>query len=365
MIVELFQPRVSLKPFLIAAFASAALGGIPQASAYTAQSINTPGAAVRMSGNGSVVGNYVSSCSNINTQFDHAKYCFISPWFFDGKNVTKLVNALPSGTNSYGAAINDTRQVVGSGGSSTGGGSWLYSAGAVTYTGTLTGSPCNGVTLSAINNPGVAVGSTCFGRAVSFQNGSLALVNFIEPPPQYLSLPTTQAIATDINDRGLITGWYKAADGTEYGFVVDPNATGTTNFAIIPNLSGAASCRPVRISQANATTGQIWVGGNCSGRPYIYNLTTSSLTELTSAGSTSLTLTSVNSQGVALGNGYSVLLWPAGSTSSTVPIDLNANQAFAPVGAWNLRASDINDAGTVLAGYNDSKGNFYTFLLRP
>ncbi len=363
MTVKLFQPRVSLISCLIAASASVFLVGTPQASAYTAQSINSPGSAVRMSGNGSVVGNYVSSCSNINTQFDHAKYCFVSPWFFDGKNVTKLVNAFPSGVNSSGAAINNTLMLVGTGGSSTGGGSWLYSAGAVSYTGVLPGAPCTGTTLSAVNNLGVAVGSTCFGRSVTFQNGKLSLVNFTDP---YLSSPTTQAIATDINDGGLITGWYKAADGTEHGFVVDANGA----VAFVPNLSAATSCRPVRVSQATTNANPVWVAGNCSGRPYVYNLTTSTLTELTYAGSASLSVTSVNSQGVAVGaaslsTGYTAVLWPAGSTSSTVPMDLNANQAFAPIGALNVRANDINEAGTVLTGYNDSKGNFYTVLLRP
>jgi hypothetical protein len=33
---------------------------------------------------------------------------------------------------------------------------------------------------------------------------------------------------------------------------------------------------------------------------------------------------------------------------------------------WNVHATDINEAGTaVLTGYNDSSGNFYTFLLSP
>jgi len=51
------------------------------------------------------------------------------------------------------------------------------------------------------------------------------------------------------------------------------------------------------------------------------------------------------------------------------PTDLNANQAFAPASAngiaWNVHATDINEAGTILTGYNDTSGNFYTFLLSP
>lgn len=30
-----------------------------------------------------------------------------------------------------------------------------------------------------------------------------------------------------------------------------------------------------------------------------------------------------------------------------------------------LAVVDVNDAGTVLTGYNDTSGNFFTFLLRP
>lgn len=51
------------------------------------------------------------------------------------------------------------------------------------------------------------------------------------------------------------------------------------------------------------------------------------------------------------------------SSDPANPTDLNANAAFAPAGAWNVHATDINDAGTVLTGYNDTSGNFYTFLL--
>jgi hypothetical protein len=43
-----------------------------------------------------------------------------------------------------------------------------------------------------------------------------------------------------------------------------------------------------------------------------------------------------------------------------MPADLNASQAFAPVTAWNVHATDINEAGTVLTGYNDTSSNFYT-----
>ena len=56
------------------------------------------------------------------------------------------------------------------------------------------------------------------------------------------------------------------------------------------------------------------------------------------------------------------LLW---STEPANPTDLNAGQAFAPASAWNVHATDINEAGTVLTGYNDTSGNFFTFLLQP
>lgn len=83
-------------------------------------------------------------------------------------------------------------------------------------------------------------------------------------------------------------------------------------------------------------------------------------------------LVSINSRGEAVGSavrpgvnapdGYTALLW---SGSPTIPLDLNAGSSFAPAGAWNVHATEINDAGTVLTGCNDSSGSFYTFLLRP
>ncbi|MDD5412634.1 MAG: hypothetical protein PHF31_14690, partial [Methylobacter sp.] len=189
--------------------------------------------------------------------------------------------------------------------------------------------------------------------------GSLAEVFFNDP---YLSSPTTQTVAIDINDSGLITGWYIASDKTQHSFVVD----GMGKVTYIPDLSGAGNCGPVRISKANPTTGQVWVAGNCAGnRPFLYELSSGTLTELSAPGTSNLRVTAVNSQGAAVGAGLSVFLWPAGSTFSTVPTDLNANPAFAPADALNLRAIDFNDAGTVLAGYNDIAGTSYTFLLHP
>jgi hypothetical protein len=133
----------------------------------------------------------------------------------------------------------------------------------------------------------------------------------------------------------------------------------------------------VRISQVNGTTGEVWVAGNCAGnRPFVYEVSTGTLTELGFPGSVNLSISSVNSDGIAVGtavkpgafapDGYTAILWPAGSTVDTIPFDLNANQAFAPaVTAWNVHSTDINEAGIVLTGYNDTSGHFYTFLLRP
>ena len=168
----------------------------------------------------------------------------------------------------------------------------------------------------------------------------------------------------DINDAGMITGWFKNGS-VEQGFVADANGV-----ALIPNLNPSINCRPVRISQVGAN-GAAWVAGNCAGnRPFIYSAGSSAPIELTYPGSSNLSVVSVNSSGVAAGtavkpgaaapDGYTAILWPAGSVT---PINLNANQAFAPVTAWNVHSTDINEAGTVLTGYNDTSGNFYTFLL--
>lgn len=127
----------------------------------------------------------------------------------------------------------------------------------------------------------------------------------------------------------------------------------------------------------NTGSGQVWIAGNCANnRPFLFERNSGLLTELRFPGSSNLSVVSVNSQGVAAGtavkpagfapDGYTALVWPARATIETAPIDLNANQAFAPATtAWNVHATDINDAGTVLVGYNDISGNFYTFLLRP
>ena len=128
----------------------------------------------------------------------------------------------------------------------------------------------------------------------------------------------------------------------------------------------------MRISEVNAN-GDVWVAGNCAeNRPFVYELRSNTLTELKFPGSSNLSVVEVNSRGEAAGtavkhgayapDGYTALLW---STDPANPIDLNANQKFAPARAWNVRSTDINEAGTFLAGYNDTIGNFYTFLLQP
>jgi len=76
----------------------------------------------------------------------------------------------------------------------------------------------------------------------------------------------------------------------------------------------------------------------------------------------------INSSGVAVRNHGLARRRRYGShvaSGSTIPTDLNANQAFAPTNALNLRAIDIDEAGTVLTGYNDMSANYYTFLLYP
>lgn len=335
--------------------------GISAASAagYAVHQINVPGAATRMSGNGAIAGNYVSKCTTF-TYGAHEKgtYCYYAPWFYDGKNVTKLGN-LWSNTRSTAAAINDSLQLAGTDGK----GPWIYSGGKITY--------MTGGTPVAINNTGVVAGYAANAnlayRAIRFTNGVGTEVLFDDP---YLSSPTTGIWPADINDSGLIAGWYKDAGNIYQSYVVDTNGTVT----FIPNLGGATpiNCQPARISEADPTTGQVWVAGNCSGRAFIYELTSGNLTELVNLpGASNLSIASINSSGEAVGTanlpGYvsTAIMWPAGATSSTIPTNLNANHAIAPDPMINLRVIDIDSAGTILMDYLDSQYNRFTVLLQP
>ncbi len=283
-------------------------------------------------------------------------YCYYAPWFYDGKNVTKLGN-LWSNTRSTAAAINDSFQLTGSDGS----GAWIYSGGKITrMTG---GAPV------AINNLGEVAGyasnANFVYRAVRFTNGVGTEALFKDP---YLSSPTTGIWTADINDSGLIAGWYKDAGNIQQSYVVDTNGTVT----LIPNLGGTTpvNCQPTRISEANPTTGETWVAGNCSGRAFIYELTSGTRTELANLpGASNLNVASVNSSGEAVGtatvNGVATaVMWPAG-TSSTIPTDLNANQAISTGTMINLRVIDIDEAGTILVDYLGSQYNRNTDLLHP
>jgi hypothetical protein len=201
----------------------------------------------------------------------------------------------------------------------------------------------------------------------------------------------------DANDAGVITG----TDGSGNVFVaqissydVDPITSTIISNDIVPDNT-VSNCRPVRISQVyfnpndqnDLNNGNVWVASNCSGNRAFrsqVNVTNQELVrvdELSYSGS-NLSVVSINSHGEAVGtairpfayapDGYTALIW---LNDVANPIDLNATnpdngtQMFAPVQtngvAWNVHATDINEAGTVLTGYNDISGNFYIFLLKP
>ena len=349
------------KPALRLALAGAAMlawatGGL--AAGYAAQEINSPGPAMRMSDNGQVTGFYVAKCVTLSSQ-PKRTICYNAPWLYNGKRVNKLSSAWPSNANAMAVAVNNAGDLVGADLT----GAWYYSNGMVSYVDGGNGNS-RGSRLFAVNNNGVAVGMSALG-------GVYQPITY-----QYNGVPTPVLApgygAIDINDAGMITGSFKNAANVDQGFVAEADGTVTP----IPNLDPAISCRPVRISQANAS-GDVWVAGNCAGnRPFVYELRSNTLTELKYPGSSNLSVVSVNSFGEAAGtavkpgayapDGYTALVW---STDYSNPTDLNANKAFAPVSAngiaWNVHATDINEAGTVLTGYNDTSGTFYTFLLQP
>ena len=340
---------------------AALLVGTPCALAagFTVQEVNSPGPAVRMSSNGAVAGFFVAKCVTLSSQ-PKRTICYNAPWVFDGKRVSKLTNQFPSNANAMPTAVNDALELVGRDVN----GAWYYSNGNVAYPDSAN-PDARGTRLFALNNPGVALG-------MSWISGVYQPVTYRFNGALTPALSPGLAVV-DINDAGMIAGWYKAADNTDQSFVV----VGGTKIDI-PKLdpSTPTSCQPVRISQADAI-GTAWVAGHCSGRPFIYNVSNGALIELGNAtGYTSLSVQSVSSSGVAVGtgirpgaaapDGYTAVMWSLGPvTDYTAPQDLNAIQPFAPATAWNLHSTDINEAGTILTGYNDTSGNFYTFQLFP
>jgi len=345
-----------LKAGLMACIATGAMAVAAPAvlaAGFAVQEINSPGPAMRMSTSGLVTGFYVAKCVTLSSQ-PKRTICYNAPWIFDGQRVSKLAGKFPSNANAKAVAVNDAGELVGADLT----GAWYLSNGMVDYVDgsdpTITNSR-----LFALNNNGVAVGMANVAsvyRAITYQFNGV-------PVP---ALPAGN-VAVDINDAGWIAGWFKNSANIEQGFVADAGGTIT----VIPNLDPAINCRPVRLSQFN--NGEMWVAGNCAGnRPYRYRLADTTAQELSYPGSSNLSIVSINSRGEAAGtavkpgayapDGYTALLW---STDPTAPSDLNAGQAFAPASAWNVHATDINEAGTVLTGYNDTSGNFFTFLVQP
>lgn len=340
--------------------ATAMLGGATGALAagYAVQQINSPGPAMRMSNSGLVTGYYVAKCTTLSSQ-PKRTICYNAPWLFDGKRVSKLSGAWPSNANAKAVAVNDSGHLIGADIT----GAWYYAYGQVAYVDGPDTSISRGTRLYALNNAGVAVG-------MSYVTSVYQPVTYVYGGPAKPVVATGYAVV-DINDAGMITGWFKDGSGAERGFVTDAAGTITQTFTLDP----AVNCRPVRISQVNSSagTGATWIAGNCAGnRPFRYEVRTNMLEELSYPGSANLSVVSINSSGAAAGtavrpganapDGYTAVLW---STDVSAPTDLNAGRAFAPAGAWNVHSTDINEAGTVLSGYNDTSGNFYTFLLRP
>lgn len=272
--------KILLASTVVALFSGFA--GSTYAAGFTVQSINSPGPAIRMSNNNAVTGYFVSKCSTINTGYDRFTYCYNSPWLFDGKGVSKLTNKFGSTANSMAVAVNDSLELVGADVN----GAWLYSGGAATYTGGTN------TRLFAVNNNHVAVGMSAVSgvyQPITYQIG----VGIV---PTGLAGKT----AVDINDAGMITGWYTNSSNVQQSFVADGGV-----ITDIPNLKDAfgasINCRPVRISQVNPK-GDVWVAGNCAGnRPFLYKIGSTTPTELSYTGSSNLSVVSVNSQGTAAG----------------------------------------------------------------
>ena len=348
-----------VKPAFLAATILAMLPGVvaeASAAGFSVQQINAPGPAVRMSSAGYLTGTYKVKCTQIGGK---PKYtvCYYAPWIYNGKNITKV--QWPVDWNLvYSLGINDSLELVGREywGSLTAGG-WLYSGGAVTYSGSLPNG--GGSLLASINNNGVAVGtaqtSARIGRAVTFQNtgGTYALA---EVPAFASTVPTSGA---DINDEGDIAGTYTGIDGSQHAFAY-VNVNGVTTSIPIPDLQGANYCQALRISQA-ANSGQVWVAGNCGDRGFVYLVGgTGQPTELHNLDGLSggVSVQSVNGWGEAVGTvAGRAVVWTPGDTTA---IDLNQ---FASKNTTLSRGIDINDSGTVLASYTDASGNVSTYLL--
>jgi probable HAF family extracellular repeat protein len=338
------------------------------AAGYSVQQINAPGAAVRMSSAGNLTGAYEVKCSKLGGQ-PPRRICWYAPWIYDGKSVTKI--QWPIDWNYvYSLGINDSLELVGREyrGSTTAGG-WLYSGGAVIYSGSLPGG--GGSLLAAINNGGTAVGlaqtSARISRAVTFRKSGSSYVLAEIPAyfgPDSKALPTT---GIDINDQGDIVGTYTEIDGSQHAFVFVNEISKTIP---IPNLPGVINCQTMRISQVylnpanqnDPQNGNVWVVGNCGDRGFIFLIGADQSIELKnlSGASGGVAVQSVNSRGEAVGTvGGKAVMWAPGNQTA---IDLNQ---FAPRNMIFSRGTDINDDGTILAGYNDSSGSVATYLLYP
>ena len=277
-------------------------------------------------------------------------------FLFVGDDGMVELPALIEGTSSFARDVNDSRQVVGTAGviKAGQGRAVLWSDGKVEDLGTLAGGTYSDGW--AINNNGDIVGSSLVG---DFRVGEHAFLFTPGTGMTDLTPDHTQAAALDINEAGLITGYFDAADGSLHAFLTAEK--GLIDLGELPGFGATlgAALDPNGLVVGTATS----PGGKLA---HMFRAEAAGKMEDLNGKFPIAFALGVNAAGAVVG--YSD---GAGSTRAILYTpatgirDLNA--LISPRLGWVLEAAtDINDAGVIVGyAYNVRHKRSHAVRLRP
>ncbi|HTZ71220.1 MAG TPA: hypothetical protein VMB71_11270 [Acetobacteraceae bacterium] len=218
--------------------------------------------------------------------------------------------------------------------------------------------------LLGINDAGTIVGYFGSG-AVGHPNIGYQIAAPYTSYTKVMQPGSTQTQATGINNAGLMTNFWAPTNlGTgdaNFGSVIEPVGA---NFGFVsatdPLTNGVPTVdQALGINNENMAAG-FWVGAKGNAHGFVYNLTTSTYTEIMLPGAKSLSATGINDNNEVCG-------FFTGKSGATVGFVRNATGGvvthFHVPGTTNTQLLGINNSGVVVGFYqvgNITHGLYYT-----
>ena len=260
--------------------------------------------------------------------------CFCQKAFADSYNLTTL--SFPSSTDTFAHGINDKGTIVGRYAVGSEEHGFIYSEG----TFTAFNNP-NVTTLNGINNKGDMVGLLTGDNSFLYKDNSYYDLKYPG---------ASMTIALDLNDNGIVVGYYKEnLTGTVHAFMYE---NGTFIQLEVPGFKGTIFA--TGINDAGQITGQYWTG---TGYASYVRETNGSYRTITVPGIPNVLMKDVNDKGQFVGNEDGV--------NNVVVYSQTAVEIFKGPGSIENVAMSINDKGQVVGYCGNNLGGRLGFLATP